>query len=196
MQKDSSKKQLMVRIAVFLLLLIVFMFAMGRMLYLNRKYPSPAVKTYSPNSIIELGNYEISLTDWQWSDGKIVHEIYPGYKLIEMDGKEYPTEKERVGLVEITVTKTKADNTKLDLTEITFESGAWGNQFDLELFVKLNPDLDGLVLDMEAGETKKIVFPMTMLDVQFSEKSWRHIDERQFYVVVQYYPVKYQLLCK
>lgn len=196
MQRDSSKKQLIVKRAVFVLLLIGFLFAMGRILYLNKKYPDPAVETYSKNSIIQMGNYEISLTDWQWSDGEIVHEIYPGYKLIEMDGKEYPTEKERVGLAEITVTKTKDDNTKLDLTEITFESGAWGNQFDLELFMKLNPDLDGLVLEMEAGETQKIVFPMTMLDIQFSKKSWSHIDEKQFYVVVQYYPVKYQLLCK
>lgn len=196
MQRDSSKKQLIVKRAVFVLLLIGFLFAMGRILYLNKKYPDPAVETYSKNSIIQLGNYEISLTDWQWSDGEIVHEIYPGYKLIEMDGEEYPTEKERVGLAEITVTKTKDDNTKLDLTEITFESGAWGNQFDLELFMKLNPDLDGLVLEMEAGETQKIVFPMTMLDIQFSKKSWSHIDEKQFYVVVQYYPVKYQLLCK
>lgn len=196
MQRDSSKKQLIVKRAVFALLLIGFLFAMGRILYLNKKYPDPAVETYSKNSIIQLGNYEISLTDWQWSDGEIVHEIYPGYKLIEMDGEEYPTEKERVGLAEITVTKTKDDNTKLDLTEITFESGAWGNQFDLELFMKLNPDLDGLVLEMEAGETQKIVFPMTMLDIQFSKKSWSHIDEKQFYVVVQYYPVKYQLLCK
>lgn len=196
MQRDSSKKQLIVKRAVFALLLIGFLFAMGRILYLNKKYPDPAVETYSQNSIIQLGNYEISLTDWKWSDGEIVHEIYPGYKLIEMDGKEYPTEKERVGLAEITVTKTKDDNTKLDLTEITFESGAWGNQFDLELFMKLNPDLEGLVLEMEAGETKKIVFPMTMLDIQFSKKSWSHIDEKQFYVVVQYYPVKYQLLCK
>ena len=195
MQRDSSKKQLIVKRAVFALLLIGFLFAMGRILYLNKKYPDPAVETYSKNSIIQLGNYEISLTDWQWSDGEIVHEIYPGYKLIEMDGEEYPTEKERVGLAEITVTKTKDDNTKLDLTEITFESGAWGNQFDLELFMKLNPDLDGLILEMEAGETEKIVFPMTMLDIQFSKKSWNHIDEKQFYVVVQYYPVKYQLLC-
>lgn len=196
MQRDSSKKQLIVKRAVFALLLIGFLFAMGRILYLNKKYPDPAVETYSKNSIIQLGNYEISLTDWQWSDGEIVHEIYPGYKLIEMDGEEYPTEKERVGLAEITVTKTKDDNTKLDLTEITFESGAWGNQFDLELFMKLNPDLDGLVLEMEAGEVQKIVFPMTMLDIQFSKKSWSRIDEKQFYVVVQYYPVKYQLLCK
>ena len=196
MQRDSSKKQLIVKRAVFALLLIGFLFAMGRILYLNKKYPEPAVETYSKNSIIQLGNYEISLTDWQWSDGEIVHEIYPGYKLIEMDGEEYPTEKERVGLAEITVTKTKDDNTKLDLTEITFESGAWGNQFDLELFMKLNPDLEGLVLEMEAGETQKIVFPMTMLDIQFSKNSWSHIDEKQFYVVVQYYPVKYQLLCK
>ena len=129
MQRDSSKKQLIVKRAVFVLLLIGFLFAMGRILYLNKKYPDPAVETYSKNSIIQLGNYEISLTDWQWSDGEIVHEIYPGYKLIEMDGEEYPTEKERVGLAEITVTKTKDDNTKLDLTEITFESGAWGNYY-------------------------------------------------------------------
>lgn len=193
--KGDRKVSLPVKKIGIVVLLVCLGFAIARCVYLNIRYPNPSVQTYEKNEIVTFGNYEISLTDWQWSDGEIIHEIYPGYKLIEIDGEEYPTEKERVGLVEITITKTADDNTKLDLTEIFFESGAWGNQWDIELFTQINPDLEKLVFKMDAGETKKIIFPMTMNDTHFSEKDWKNIDNRKFYIVLQYYPIKYQLLC-
>ena len=45
------------------------------------------------------------------------------------------------------------------------------------------------------NDTVEVTFPMTMIDLQFSKKSWKHIDDRKFYIVVQYYPEKKQLLC-
>lgn len=177
-------------IAVVLLILI------GRFIYMSSKYPSPEVETFQNDEVMQIGNYEITLTNCKWSDGEVVHQICPGYKLVEIDGEEYPAEQERVGLAEILVRKTGEDNTILDLSEITFESGAWGNQFDLELFSILNPSVEGLILDLENEEEIKIVFPITMLDIQFSESAWKNVDERNFYIVLQYYPVKYQLQCK
>ena len=146
------------------------------------------------NAIV-IGNYEISLEDWRWGDGEIIHEVYPGYHLIEIDGEEYSTKQERVGLAEVTIHKLKNDSTSLDLSQVTFESGAWGNQYDFDLFMYLNPNLDSLNLKLSEDETVTVTFPITMLDMQFSEKSWENIDDRQFYIVVQYYPEKRQLIC-
>lgn len=191
-----SKKILTKTSALIFVAAVVCLILVGRFIYMSSKYPSPQIETFQKNDVIQIGNYEITLTDCKWGDGEVVHQICPGYMFMEIDGEEYPTEQERVGLAKIVVRKTGEDNTILDLSEITFESGAWGNQFDLELFSALNPSLEGLVLELEKGEEIEVVFPITMLDMQFSERAWKNIDERNFYIVLQYYPVKYQIQCR
>ena len=194
MHLSISSKKMLVKI-LWTIIAMLFFIMIIRCAYVNAQYPSPNVQTYRKGEFINIGNYKIALTDWKWGDGEIIHEVYPGYTLVEMDGQEYATENERVGLAEVTIDKIQDDNTSLDLSGITFESGAWGNQFDYDLFMHLNPDLESLVLKMEKGEKTTIIFPITMLDIQFSEKSWKNIDERPFYIVIQYYPEKRQLLC-
>lgn len=194
MHLSISSKKMIVKI-LWTIIAMLFLIMIIRCAYVNAQYPSPNVQTYRKGEFINIGNYKIALTDWKWGDGEIIHEVYPGYTLVEMDGQEYATENERVGLAEVTIDKIQDDNTSLDLSGITFESGAWGNQFDYDLFMHLNPDLESLVLKMEKGEKTTIIFPITMLDIQFSEKSWKNIDERPFYIVIQYYPEKRQLLC-
>lgn len=194
MHLSISSKKMVVKI-LWTIITMLFLIMIIRCAYVNAQYPSPNVQTYRKGEFINIGNYKIALTDWKWGDGEIIHEVYPGYTLVEMDGQEYATENERVGLAEVTIDKIQDDNTSLDLSGITFESGAWGNQFDYDLFMHLNPDLESLVLKMEKGEKTTIIFPITMLDIQFSEKSWKNIDERPFYIVIQYYPEKRQLLC-
>lgn len=103
---------------------------------------------------------------------------------------------ERVGLITLRIEKMKEDGSILDLTGIAFESGAWGNQFDMELMYLLNPQLEGLRLRMEKGECREIIFPMTMVDRQFTESGWKRIDERDFYLVLEYYPKKIQFQCR
>lgn len=195
MRAENKKKRMFLIIACVLGALLLFA-AIARMAYLSYLYPSPDVMTLSGDDVLRVGNYEITLTDWKWSDGEIVHQIDSDFRLLVTDdGEEYPADKERVGLIEITVKKTADDNTVLDFTEVHFESGTWGNQFDLDLFKDLNPDLGTLTPKMGAGETIKVIFPMTMNDMQFPEKSWEKIDDREFYIIFQYYPVKYQFLC-
>ncbi len=176
---------------------VVLIGVASRFIFLNTEYPSPQIKTYSLGETICLGNYNFTLKEWKWQDGEIVHELLPGYHLINtFNGKEYPVEKERVGLATVIIEKTHEDDTYLDLTDITFESGAWGNQWDQDIMFGINKGLDSLLLDMKEGECREIIFPITMADFHFAESDWREIDRRDFYIVLEYYPVKYQLLCE
>lgn len=170
--------------------------ALGRYVFLNRQYPSPQIKTYSLGDTIDWGNYSFTLKEWKWQDGEIVHAFLPDYNLINLDGEEYPVDKERVGLATIIIEKNKDDDTYLDLTNITFESGAWGNQWDEDLMFGINKGLDSLRLDMKKGDRKEIIFPITMADFHFKKSDWEKIDKRDFYIVLGYYPVKYQFVCK
>lgn len=163
---------------------------------INIRYPGPEVWTGGLQDSVREGNYTFAFTGWQWGDGSLLHELCPGFVLLmDEDGKEYPARQERVGLITLTITKHEDDDSILDLTAIAFESGAWGNQFDMELMYLLNPELKGLRLQMEKGECREIVFPMTMLDQQFREEAWSHIDDRSFYIVLDYYPQKLQFCC-
>lgn len=181
---------------MFALFLLISCMAGYRIYWINARYPSPEVWTGELHDSVQAGNYTITFSGWQWGDGTLLQELCLDFRLIlDEDGNEYPAERERVGLVTLSVTKNAQDDTFLDLTSIAFESGAWGNQFDMELMYLLNPQLERLRLQMEEGESREIIFPMTMLDTQFAEKDWERIDEKPFYVVLEYYPEKVQFRC-
>lgn len=160
----------------FILAILLFSGIGYRLFWINARYPSPGIQTYGLDESIQAGSYKITFSDWQqWADYD-----------------EYPDHQERTGIAELTISKTAPDESTLDLTSVAFESGAWGNQFDAELMFRLNPDLESLLLQLDTGETKKVLFPITMLDQQFTPEQWSRIDERVFYIVLQYYPEKLQ----
>ena len=167
-----------------------------RIYWINTRYPSPEVYSGRLQDSFQAGNYTITFSDWQWGDGTLLQELCPGFCFVrDENGNPYPYERERVGLATLSIRKNTEDDSILDLTDIAFESGAWGNQFDMELMYLLNPQLERLGLQMKAGECREIIFPITMLDQQFPEREWARIDERQFYIVLQYYPEKLQFVC-
>lgn len=142
-----------------------------RLFWLNARYPSPPVRTYGLHESIQAGGYTLTFSDWQWKES---------------------SEQERTGIAELTVTKTTADESALDLTNISFESGAWSSQFDAELMFELNPGLEGLLLQVGAGESMTVRFPITLIEQQFTPGMWKEVDGRRFCIVLQYYPEKLQ----
>lgn len=160
---------------IFLVLAALVLGGSGyRLFWLNARYPSPQVQTYGLHESIQAGGYTITFSDWQWKDDSV---------------------QERTGIAELTVTKTTAEESALDLTNISFESGAWGSQFDAQLMFDLNPNLESLLLQMNKGESRSIHFPITLLDQQFAAEQWDRINERVFSIVLQYYPEKLQFVC-
>lgn len=169
-----SEKQ---RIKVILSLVLAALVSGGigyRLFWLNARYPSPQVQSYGLHESIQAGGYTITFSDWQWENGSV---------------------QKRTGIAELTVTKTTAEKSTLDLTNISFESGAWGSQFDAQLMFDLNPDFESLLLEMNEGESKSIRFPITVIDQQFTMEQWSRINEKVFYIVLQYYPEKIQFEC-
>lgn len=178
---------------VILLLLAVLGLLIARFVYMNQKYPSPEVVTLEKNEVLTLGNYEITVSGFNWGNGELLHQAAPNeIYLYQYDGSEYPLDQIRTGFIKLSIKKLADDNTRLDTTCLYFESGAWGNQFDMDLYFHLNPDATSLYVEMKKGETKEIVLPMLMTKDQFRASTWESIDTRDFYLVMQYYPTKYQ----
>ena len=73
--------------------------------------------------------------------------------------------------------------------------GTNGDQYDMELFFKLNPTLEALEIKLSAGEDVSFVIPYIMDEQQVSKKDWSRVDKMKLYMVLQYYPQKIRLCC-
>lgn len=180
----KQRKSKQVRLFSGMLIGIVMIAVLARIVYLNHCYPSPKVITYTDNDTIKLGNYEIKQTGWEWGDGSLLKEKCPDYVYHQMDdGSEYPFDSVRVGFITLSVTKVKDDTTSLDLTSLAFEMGTNGNQYDMELFFKLNPTLEALEIKLNAGEDVSFVIPYIMDEQQVSKKDWNRVDKMKLYIL-------------
>ena len=192
----KQRKSKQVRLFSGMLIGIVMIAVLARIVYLNHCYPSPKVITYTENDTIKLGNYEIKQTGWEWGDGSLLKEKCSDYVYDQMDdGSEYPLDSVRVGFITLSVTKVKDDTTSLDLTSLAFEMGTNGNQYDMELFFKLNPTLEALEIKLNAGEETSFVIPYAMNEDLVSKKDWSRVDKMKLYMVLQYYPQKIRSCC-
>lgn len=190
MKVRQTKLHKILKAALILLGLLCLGAMIARFVYINLKFPSPRTETFQQNETVTLGNYEIAVTGYTWGDETLLQETVPDFN----DYYEASSPDDvRIGFVTLTVTKQTDEESLLDLTSLYFESGAWGNQFDMELFYRLNPEADSLYLELAPGETRSVTIPMEMNRDHFRSSTWSRIDDRDFYLVLQYYPVKYQI---
>jgi len=172
--------------------LVFFCFASRRALALHDAYPDPLIQTCQLGETVQYNSCQITFSGWQWGDGSLLDSRLPGYVPSGAQGRPGDV---RAGLIELTVKKSSEGVESFDLADISFSSGAWGNQFDLELFYLLNPGSNSIALDLEPGEKQSVVLPITLLKSQFPETEWRKIDSRQFYINIQYYPEHIRFAC-
>ena len=167
----------------------------ARYIDLNRQYPNPDIYIAEMGEELAVNDYTFKCQSLTWHDGGIIDSIIPGYILMysDYDNKiAYPNEKIKVALAEIKITKNSSEEGYLDLTNIAFAMGAWGNQWNMNLFTALNAGEDVAPL-MSQGESRVIVFPIVMYDFQFSASDWKKIENRELDIVLSYYPQKYIL---
>jgi len=62
-----------------------------------------------------------------------------------------------VGLIKFIVRISSEGGDSFNLIVISFSSGAWGNQFDLELFYLLNSGWESLAPNLETGEARTAI---------------------------------------
>ena len=184
------------RITAFLFVclcgLLFFCAASWRVLALHKEYPDPQIQTCQSGETLRHNSYDITFSEWQWGNGSLISAAFPDFVFA---GTREGPEDVRVGLIMLTIRKNSESAEHFDLTDISFSSGAWGNQFDLELFYMLNPTWDSLALDLKAGEEQSVILPLTMLRIQFPPKEWEMIDNREIYINIGYYPEHHRFVC-
>lgn len=188
------KRKIAVCIAITCILLF-FCIAACKGTILHGKYPDPPIITCHYGKSVIVDGYKISFTGWQWGDSKLISTVLPDFDIDYTDesGKVYES---RVGLIDLTIEKVSDTGDYIDLANIGFSSGAWGNQFDMDLFYRLNPTLNDMVLDLEIGNTQQVTLPLILNESYFPQEQWDNIDDRTFYIDLQYYPdhIRFELL--
>lgn len=183
------KKKFVITIVVLLCLFLGY-----RLYTLNKQYPAPEIQEVTMDEIVELEDYNVQLLSWDWEDSKILKEIVPDYSSIKNeDGSDYPEDKQKVAMVTLQITKTSDLDDPFDMTNVTLESGAWGNQWDAILYDEINGQ-GSLYLHMKKGETREITIPLILYDFEFKGLGWDSIEERKFYVVFRNYPKKSMII--
>lgn len=97
----------MMRKIMSIMLLTIALAGIGcRLYWLNARYPGPEEQTYGLGESVRLGSYTVTFSGWSWSDGEILHELCPGFRLLpDENGQEYPISRERIGLAALTIEK-------------------------------------------------------------------------------------------
>ncbi len=175
-------------------ILLFFVWAVWKGYTIYNNYPNPPIQTYCYGETVQIGSFQITFQEWQWGNGSLLKTRFPDFPLtcVEVDSS---SKNVRMGLIGITVEKICEGDDVLDMANVCFSAGAWGNQFDLDLFYRLNSEMDDMMLDLAVGETQQVTLPLMVLESQFTEKQWRGIDSRKFYINFQYYPEHVRFLC-
>ncbi|MDD5796497.1 MAG: hypothetical protein PUD24_06150 [Oscillospiraceae bacterium] len=76
----------------------------------------------------------------------------------------------------------------IDLTSVHLES----NEFSLAAFMPLfrNFNDDAMQIELQPNEIKTLTLPIPVNKISFSEKKWKILEERDFYMVDSLYPIK------
>ncbi len=161
---------------------------------MHRQYPNPEIQTYAYGETADLGSYEITFDNWEEGNLNLVQERAPDFQIYtgEADSR---AEEVRAGFIHFTIDKTGDGKDVFDISNVSFSSGAWGNQFDMDLFYQLNPDMRDMIVNLAPGEQQKITLPFILQKSHFTQAQWAEIDNRTIYIDLQYYPEHIRFVC-
>jgi hypothetical protein len=125
---------------------------------------------------------------------KELDSLLNSMKLTRKDVSLNTNDEINVMLVEVEVKELKNYDLykDFDIMYSVVESGAWFNGMDRELYLALNGEnLENLYDDKQNSTT--VILPFTMYKVRFNNRSWKNLDDRDYQLVFNWYPVKKQI---
>ena len=179
------------KIIVVICIVAIALFA-WRYIALNQQYPSPPTVYAAAREDLDIGGYRFSVIEMEKQDGSYIESIMPNYFLGYGNGEDaFRSKDATVLLADIRVTKLDDSDEYLDLTSISFEIGAWSNQFDKDVYARINEEHRDLYINMRKDESITLTLPIVLTKDVFVENN---LSEKELCLVLAYYPVKYVLL--
>ncbi len=181
--RTNSKKTLI----IFIIALLVAMYVFA-VYSVNAKYKPAKQEIYEFGEPFEIDSVQMEMTkaiiirENEMPDNEAFNEAIK--HLLDFRETKIPY----LILIEMDVINTSETDTRVDLTNLHLESGAFSLQPYYELMVYYNQC--GMYVHLKPGESKTLKLPVPILKIYFPEKAWRYIENREFSLVFSLYPKK------
>lgn len=175
------KKSKVILLAIIFVLVVIIGL---RYNYINNKYPEASVEVYNLGDTIEYRGITVNAEKVKFiSDDEIKN-----MNLEESTFFENNERKAIVATVNFKNTSSESQNIECDYFEAA--SIDWHNGLNYELFTVLNGEEASPSLTLAPNEEITLDLPYEMFDFQYSSSSWERIEEVQFRLTLDIYPVK------
>lgn len=181
-KSKKTKKHIVIVGCLIVLCLYIFLY-----IFTNFTFPKPDKEYFLMGEWVAAQGAEICVNNCViWDYNSIVNNKELKSK-IEMYVSS-DTENVKLFIVESEMVNKTKDTLIIDLTSIHLES----NEFSLAVFFPLFQFFNesSMNVELKPGETKKLIMPIPVNKISFSEKKWNSIEERDFYLVTSLFPTK------
>lgn len=170
-------------VIVFLILSLWLFFVIR----INLKYPVGKTQVYELNEKVEYDGFEICVTKMAFLDKEKTSELLADE--IEQFGDC------RCALIYVSVKNNQKEEREIELYPFTLESDAWKNSVIMSAYQEINEEYvtEGRVTlrpVIEAGGSYECVLTYCIAKVNFTEKQWKSVENRNYNLVLSLYPVK------
>ncbi|MGN0408769.1 MAG: hypothetical protein ACI4EJ_10960 [Bacteroides sp.] len=186
-RKFSVKK--VIGMTVFLLLVI---FYIARVVVVNARYDKPQIITYEKGEICEYKDFSFCMKTKEFLTPAQMRERYGSSKIDGYVGDSVKKDDLFMIVGFDAAYHGDKDETRVPLTKIQFQSGAWTNGEDYYLIDVVNPD----GVSVRRNETKRIYLATYAGKITFARKNWSTIRDRKYNMVLETYPDVIRMRCE
>ncbi len=169
------------RLCLMLILLIIF-FAVFRIVKVTHKFRIKDTTIYQIGETIEIENMAMKVTDMRF----MTKDDLKQYQ--ELIGED--CDKSMCIVLSVDLKNLLDQETKNDLTFLSMASGAWTQQISYEMFHALNQENASLNLTLQSEQSMQLQLPFILASVQFKDKDWANIQDRDYQLYISLYPEK------
>ena len=158
---------------------------------INERYPAPDVNTGEFNKPYKIMNRDITVKGYAIRE---LDSLLDDMELTRKDVSLNTNDEINVMLVEVEVKELEKYDLyeDFDIMYSVVESDAWFNGVDREIYIAINGDKLENLYDEKQNSTT-VILPFTMYKVRFSNKSWKNLEDKEYNLVFNWYPVKKQI---
>lgn len=176
-------KKKIIKIGVTFLCAIVLLASLLQIYRINAAYPEAKtvmVPLETEDSLQD--GVLMSVQSVKWLNNDDMETIYGDYIDLFAETK--------VVIATVKIQNTTKEEKTIPLYTIYVESDThYSNGLDMEMFLVDNPSQSGEVT-LKAEEAITVALDYSMFDIQFQKNVWEQLENKQFYLVNERYPVK------
>jgi len=167
------------------IIIVAVALVLGLQLYtMNKQYPQAIVNTIAVKQEEKfIDGIMLSVNDYQWMNREEV-ELKYGENLVSSEEESFSI------LVDIRIRNTTNTTICFPLYQIYIEKLGYCNGINAELFMECNPKHPNLQVEIDANKKMDYTLTYTLYKMQFSEKEWETIKNKEFFIAGPRYPVK------